>query len=63
MKINPDCNFAIVVIDNNKENTEIILKYDHCLYMKLNIDTPTTPDWTTDYLNWEKIFLDIENNI
>jgi hypothetical protein len=63
LKINPDCNFAIVVIDNNKENTEIILKYDHCLYMKLNIDTPTTPDWTTEHLNWEKIFLDIENNI
>jgi hypothetical protein len=63
LKINPDCNFAIVVIDNNKENNVCILKDDHCLYMKLNIDEPTPQDWTTEYLNWDLLFLEIENNI
>ena len=30
----------------------------------LNIDTDNiTPDWTTEYLNWTKIFLDIENDV
>lgn len=65
LKINPKCNFALIVIDNNKENSceNEILKYEHCLHIKLNIVAPITRDWTLTYLNWEKIFLDIENNI
>jgi hypothetical protein len=62
LRINPNCNFTLIIIDNNKLNNASILKYDHCLHIKLNIDPPTEPDWTTSYLNWEKIFVDIENN-
>lgn len=31
--------------------------------MYLNVDMPTLFDWSQQFLNWEKIFLDIENNI
>jgi hypothetical protein len=61
LDINPNCNFAIVIIDNDKENNSEFFKYEHCLYIKLNI--PPESDWTTSYLNWEKIFSFIENNI
>ena len=63
LNINPNCNFSLIIIDNNKTNNNSILKYEHCLYMKLNIDNPILSDWTLEYLNWSKIFLDIENNI
>lgn len=66
LKINPNCNFALVIVDNNKlnkPNDVELVKYDHCLYMGLNIDKPEQEDWTSSYLNWKKIFLDIENNI
>ena len=63
LKINPKCNFNIVVIDNNKKNDNVIIKYENCLYIKLNVYNPSVPDWTKSFLNWEKIFLDIENNI
>ena len=68
LKINPNCNFALIIIDNiynanDTNNTNNILKYEHCLYIKLNINKPQNSDWHTDYLNWTKIFLDIENNI
>ena len=62
LKINPNCNFYLIIVDNNKTNNNSIQKYEHCLYMKLNVDIPITFDWTTTYLNWEKIFFDIENN-
>lgn len=62
-KINPNCNFVLIVIDNNSENDISNIKYDHCLYINLNFDIPIIPDWTTEYFNWSKIFLDIENNI
>ena len=48
---------------NDTNNTNNILKYEHCFYIKLNINKPQNSDWHTDYLNWTKIFLDIENNI
>ena len=63
LKINPNCNFSLIIIDNNKNNINNILKSVHCLYIKLNIDIPKPLDWTQTYLNWNKIFLDIENNI
>ena len=63
LKINPKCNFTLVIIDNNKENYAGIFKYKYCLYIKLNIDIPIIPDWTTNFLNWNNIFQDIENNI
>lgn len=61
--INPKCNFALVVIDNDTKSANEILKYDHCLYIKLNIKRLPSSDWTTSDLDWEKIFLNIENNI
>jgi hypothetical protein len=61
--INPTCNFRLIVIDNNISNDTSILFYEHCLYIKLAIDKPIGACWRTDYLNWDKIFLDIENNI
>jgi hypothetical protein len=63
LRINPTCNFALIIIDNNTSNNDSILKYENCLHIKLNIDAPIKGDWTSTYLNWEKIFLDIENNI
>ncbi len=33
------------------------------MFYKLNIDTTLYFDWTLQILNWEKIFLDIENNL
>jgi hypothetical protein len=63
LKINPNCNFYLIVIDNDKANDAGRLKYDHCLYLTLNIDNPIADDWTTDYLNWDNIFFDIEHNI
>ena len=62
LKINPNCNFTIVVINNNKTNDNGIFKYKNCLYFKLNINPTISIDWTKTYLNWEKIFLDIEKN-
>jgi hypothetical protein len=62
-KINPYCNFTLVIIHNNKENNTEILKQPNLLHLKLNIDLPEHYDWTKQYLNWDKIFLDIENNI
>ena len=62
-KINPNCDFTLVVIHNNKENNATFLNKKNLLYMYLNVDIPTIFDWTQQFLNWEKIFLDIENNI
>lgn len=64
LNINPKCNFTLIVIDNNKKNDTNIFKDKNLLYIKLNIEASNTkPDWETNFLNWEKIFLDIENNI
>lgn len=63
LKINPNCKFTLVVIDNNKTNMPGISKYNKCLIIKLNIEEPLIFDWKRDYLNWESIFLDIENNM
>jgi hypothetical protein len=62
-KINPNCDFTLVVIHNNNKNNTEILKRKNLLYIKLNIDIPKDNEWTLQILNWEKIFLDIENNI
>jgi len=62
-KINTDCDFILVIIDNNKKNITEILKQPNLLYIKLNIDVPKDFEWTHQFLNWNKIFLDIENNI
>jgi hypothetical protein len=63
LKINPNCNFSLVVIDNDKANDVGSLKYHHCLYLTFNIDNPVAPDWKTDFLNWDTIFKDIEHHI
>jgi hypothetical protein len=64
-KINADCDFNLVVIHNDKNNNTEIIKQKNLLYIKLNIDNPkdNNNDWTMQYLNWNNIFLDIENNI
>ena len=66
--INPECDFTLVVIDNNENNNTELFKQKNLLYFKLNIDIPSNNDadiwgWTESYLNWNKIFLDIENNL
>jgi len=63
LAINPKCNFALIIIDNDKNNEEQIIKYEHCLHLKLNIEKPQVSDWTEEYFNWGKIFIDIEHNI
>lgn len=63
LKINPKCNFALVIIDNNTINTPGIIKYDHCLHIKINYPIPSTYHWTKEHLQWGKIFSDIKNNI
>lgn len=60
-KINPNCDFTLVVINNNKNN-ENLLKQNHLLIINLNIDIPTNYDWTQQFLNWENIFSVIDKN-
>lgn len=62
-KINIDCDFTLVVIHNDKKNNSEILKQKNLLYIKLNIDTPNKADWTLQFLDWNNIFLNIENNL
>ena len=40
-----------------------VIKKKKLLYMKLNINIPKRYSWRQQFLNWEKIFLDIEKNI
>ena len=62
LEINPNCNFTTVSIDNNISNDVAILKRNHYLSLTYNATIPSTADWTGTYLNWEKIFLDIDQN-
>lgn len=62
LKINSNCKFWLCVVDNDNSNDVEILKFEKCLYFKLNIPVVMT-DYTASYLNWEKIFDDIENNL
>jgi hypothetical protein len=61
-KINANCDFTIVVIDNDKKNNTEILKQNNLLHIKLNIDNSGN-DWRQHFLNWDNIFLNIKNNI
>ena len=61
-KINSNCDFTIVVIDNNKQNKPENIKQHNLLYIKLNVDIPIE-DWTHQNLNWNSIFIYIEQNI
>jgi uncharacterized protein YktA (UPF0223 family) len=61
-KINANCDFTIVVIDNDKKNNTEILKQNNFLHFKFNVDNNPN-DWKKDCLNWNNIFLDIEKNI
>ena len=66
--INPECDFTLVVIDNNENNNTELFKQKNLLYFKLNIDIPSNNDadiwgWTKEFLDWNKIFLDIEKNL
>ena len=60
-KINSDCDFTLVVIHNDKNNNIEILKQKNLLYIKLNVDEPIKFEWTQQFLNWDDIFLNIEN--
>lgn len=61
-KINPKCNFTLVII-TNKENINL-LKKKHLLTIPLNIDIPKNTNWKLQYLNWDKnIFSVIENKL
>ncbi len=62
-KININCDFTIVFIDNNKNNNTEILKQPNFLHIKLNINKDNNMDWTDQHLNWNNIFLEIEKNI
>jgi hypothetical protein len=60
--INPACNFFMVSINLNKE-ADSIRKEEN--FLEINIKKPDIPyehEWTTSYLDWKKIFTDIENN-
>ena len=62
-KINPNSDFTVVVICNNEKNKTEILQQKNLLYINLNIVVPSDAEWTQSFLNWEQIFLLIENNI
>ena len=63
-KINSNCDFTIVVIDNNKQNKPETIKQNNLLYIKLNVDIPIEKiDWKQKFLNWNSIFIEIEKNI
>ncbi len=61
--INSNCDFTLVIIHNDKKNNTEILKQKNLLFIKLNIDTPQESDWTQQFLNWDNILSDIEQNI
>jgi hypothetical protein len=58
LKLNPKCNFELVVIDNTAFKIGY-LRTKHCLYLNLNV--AKVDDWTCSYLNWELLFSFIEN--
>lgn len=61
-KINPKCNFTLIVI-TNKENINLVEK-KHLLTIPLHIDIPKNGDWKLQYLNWDKnIFSVIEDKL
>jgi hypothetical protein len=49
--------------NNFKKYSVGISKSKYCLDLKLISQTPQEPDWTTDYLDWKKIFKNIEKFI
>lgn len=60
-KINPNCKFALIVIDPS-QNINSLIKYDNCLIINL-IEDKLNADWTKSHLDWAQIFIDIENTI
>jgi len=62
-KINPDCNFILICVAPNQE-VDCIIKEEYYLEIKLSdkTDNRDPNDWMTTFLNWEKIFKDIEEN-
>ncbi len=61
--INPNCNFALISINQN-ENNNCINKEEHFLEINLiKPDIAPPDDWTTSYLDWKQIFLNIEAHI
>jgi hypothetical protein len=61
-KINTNCDFIVVMIDNDNKNKTETLKQNNFLHVKLNINNPKN-DWTNQFLNWNDIFSDIENKL
>lgn len=60
-KINPECNFCLVSINSNQD-ADSIKKEEN--FLEINIQKPEVPyeyDWKTSYLDWKKIFIDIES--
>ncbi len=64
LKINSKCNFHLVVIDNDTEKAPSTSKDKHYLSINLNmVKPPSSTDWTTTYLDWPNIFMNIEKNL
>ena len=59
-KINPNCNFYLIIINNTK-NIEKILKDKNYIEISPKILSNIKRDWTTSHINWRQIFIDIEN--
>jgi hypothetical protein len=58
--INPLCTFYLIDITLTK-NIDSITQSDN--FMKVNRKTPDVyNDWTTSYIDWNKIFMDIEQS-
>lgn len=61
--INPDCEFSLVSINVNQDNNNVI---KHNNFLKINLTNRGAKypnDWTSSYLDWKQIFLDIEKNV
>ena len=59
-KINPNCNFYLIIINNTK-NIENIFKDKNYIEISPKILSNIKRDWTTSHINWKQIFIDIEN--
>lgn len=66
--INPKCDFALVSIDSHCDNSITKSKYNSIikepLFLEINISyNDKGDDWTTSHIDWNQIFVDIQQNI
>ncbi len=59
-KINPNCNFKMVCIYLNDDTNDIFRSENYLKILIKKSDNFDPKDWTSSYIDWKKIFSDIE---